>query len=128
MAHALVERGELNYDMKAVDVWPEFGLHGKRKVTLRYVLLHAAGVPGLPQGTTAEDLCDWDRMCAVLSDEEAWWQPGTRFGYHAKSFGFVLGEIIRRVTWPASRWGRWLGDLSLAVRRWIRGQRWVLAG
>jgi len=39
----------------------------------------------------------------------AWWEPGTRFGYHAKSFGFVLGEIIRRVTWPVSLWGRWLG-------------------
>jgi len=77
---------------------------------LRYVLLHTAGVPGLPHDTAAEDLCDRDRMCAALADEEAWWEPGTRFGYHAKSFGFVLGEIIRRVTWPASRWGRWLGN------------------
>jgi CubicO group peptidase (beta-lactamase class C family) len=50
VAHVLAERGELDYDMRAVDVWPEFGSHGKDKVTLRHVLLHTAGVPGLPRG------------------------------------------------------------------------------
>lgn len=98
VAHVLVERGELGYDMRAVDVWPEFGSHGKDKVTLRHVLLHTAGVPGLPPGTTASDLCDWDHMCAVLADAEPWWEPGTRFGYHALTFGFLLGEIVRRAT------------------------------
>jgi len=98
VAHVLVERGELDYDMRAVDVWPEFGSHGKDKVTLRHVLLHTAGVPGLPSDTTADDMCDWDHMCAVLADEEPWWEPGTRFGYHALTFGFLLGEIMRRAT------------------------------
>ena len=98
LAHVLVERGELDYEMRAVDVWPEFGSHGKDKVTLRHVLLHTAGVPGLPSDTTIEDLCDWDHMCAVLADAEPWWEPGTRFGYHAKTFGFLLGEIMRRAT------------------------------
>lgn len=98
VAHVLVERGELSYDMRVADVWPEFGSHGKGEVTLRHVLLHTAGVPGLPAGTTVEDLCDWERMCAVLADEKPWWEPGTRFGYHAKTFGFLLGEIMRRVT------------------------------
>ena len=68
VAHVLVERGELDYDMRVIDVWPEFGSHGKDKVTLRHVLLHTAGVPGLPPGTTVGDLCDWDHMCAVLAD------------------------------------------------------------
>jgi CubicO group peptidase (beta-lactamase class C family) len=98
LAHVLVERGELDYDMKVVDVWPEFGAHGKAKVTLRQVLLHTAGVPGLPSDTSVEDLCDWDHMCAVLAEEKPWWEPGTRFGYHAKTFGFLVGEIIRRAT------------------------------
>jgi CubicO group peptidase (beta-lactamase class C family) len=98
VAHVLVERGELGYDMRAVDVWPEFGSHGKDKVTLRHVLLHTAGVPGLPADTTVDDLCDWDHMCAVLADEKPWWEPGTRFGYHAQTFGFLVGEIMRRAT------------------------------
>jgi CubicO group peptidase (beta-lactamase class C family) len=98
VAHVLVERGELEYDLRAVDVWPEFAAHGKRDVTLRHVLLHTAGVPAPPYATTVEDLCDWHHMCAVLADAAPWWPAGTRFGYHAQTFGFLLGEIVRRAT------------------------------
>ena len=68
------------------------------RVVADAVLLHTAGVPGLPPGTTVGDLCDWNHMCAVLADEEPWWEAGTCFGYHAKTFGFLLGEIMRRAT------------------------------
>lgn len=98
VAHVLVERDELADDMRVVEVWPDFGAHGKDAITLRHVLLHRAGVPGLPAGTSAADQCDWDHMCAVIADAEPWWEPGTRFGYHAKTFGFLLGEILRRAT------------------------------
>ena len=98
VAHVLAERGEISYDLRAADVWPEFGAHGKDAVTLRHVLLLTAGVPGLPADTTVADLCDWERMCALVADEEPWWEPGTRFGYHAKTDGFLLGEILRRAT------------------------------
>jgi CubicO group peptidase (beta-lactamase class C family) len=98
LAHVLVDRGDLTDDMPIVEVWPEFGAHGKGAVTLRHVLLHTAGVPGLPRDTTAAELCDWERMCAVIADAEPWWEPGTRFGYHAKTFGFLLGETLRRAT------------------------------
>src|SRR5262249_9860200 len=53
---------------------------------------------GLPRETTVADLCEWDRVCATLAAAEPWWPPGTRFGYHALTFGFLLGETLRRVT------------------------------
>jgi len=109
VAHALVERGELAYDLRLVDVWPEFGVHGKHRVTLRHVLLHTAGVPAPPYDTTVEDLCDWDHMCDVLAEAEPWWEPGTRFGYHAQTFGFLLGEAIRRATGRTLGW--WLREV-----------------
>jgi CubicO group peptidase (beta-lactamase class C family) len=98
VAHALVDRGGLSYDLRAADVWPEFAAHGKGSVTLRHVLLHTAGVPGLPADLTVACMCDWERMCALLAAEKPWWEPGTRRGYHAKTFGFLLGEILRRAT------------------------------
>ncbi len=98
LAHVLAERGDLGYDMRVADVWPEFAARGKERTTLRHVLLHTAGLPGLPAETTIEQLCDWDRMCAVLAAAEPWWEPGTRFGYHALTFGFLLGETMRRAT------------------------------
>jgi CubicO group peptidase (beta-lactamase class C family) len=98
LAHVLAERGDLSYDLRVADVWPEFGSHGKDRITVRHILLHTAGLPGLPAGTTVEQLCDWDYMCAVLAVELPWWEPGTRFGYHALTFGFLLGETMRRVT------------------------------
>lgn len=98
VAHVMVERGALGYATRVAEVWPEFGACGKESVTLRDILLHTAGVPGLPPDTTAEDLCDWDRMCAVLAAARPWWRPGTRTGYHALTFGFLLGETLRRAT------------------------------
>ncbi len=98
LAHVLAERGDLGYDLRLADVWPEFAARGKDRTTLRHVLMHTAGLPGLPPDTTAEDLCDWDRMCAVLAAAEPWWEPGTKFGYHALTFGFLLGETLRRAT------------------------------
>jgi CubicO group peptidase (beta-lactamase class C family) len=98
LAHVLAERGDITYDLRLADVWPEFATRGKEHTTLRHVLLHTAGLPGLPQETTVADLCDWDRVCAALAAAEPWWRPGTRFGYHALTFGFLLGETLRRVT------------------------------
>lgn len=98
VAHTLVEDGALHDDLRVVEVWPEFGAHGKDQVTLRHVLEHTAGVPFLPPDTSATDLCDWEHMCSVLADSPLAWAPGTRLGYHAKTFGFLLGEVVRRAT------------------------------
>ncbi|GAB1824252.1 serine hydrolase domain-containing protein [Herbidospora sp. RD11066] len=96
--HVLAERGLVGYDTPIADVWPEFAAHGKEKATVRMALNHSVGVPGIPLSTTEEDLCDWDAMCAAIAAAEPWWEPGTQIGYHAYSFGYIVGEIVRRVT------------------------------
>jgi len=98
VAHVLAERGLFGYDTPVAELWPEFGTHGKQAVTVRQVLDHSAGVPGIPPDTTPEDLCDWDKMCAAVADAEPWWEPGTKVGYHAYTFGYIIGEIVRRTT------------------------------
>jgi CubicO group peptidase (beta-lactamase class C family) len=98
LAHVLAERGHFGYDTPVVEIWPEFGARGKKGVTVRHVLNHSAGVPAIPLDTTPEDLCDWDKMCAAIADAELWWEPGTKLGYHAYTFGYIVGEIIRRTT------------------------------
>jgi CubicO group peptidase (beta-lactamase class C family) len=101
----LVHRLGLDVETRVVDVWPEFGKHGKDVVTVRQVLDHSAGVPGLPEGVTVDDVCSWPTMVAALEDAQPWWEPGTKVGYHAYTFGYLCGEIVRRVT------GRELGDV-----------------
>jgi CubicO group peptidase (beta-lactamase class C family) len=98
IVHLLAERGLFGYDTPVAKLWPEFGARGKHAVTVRQVLNHTAGVPGIPLDTTIEDLCNWDKMCAAIADEELWWEPGTKVGYHAYSFGYIVGEIVRRAT------------------------------
>ncbi|HYN16655.1 MAG TPA: serine hydrolase domain-containing protein [Actinomycetes bacterium] len=98
VAHVLAERGLFGYDTPVAELWPEFAAKGKQAVTVRQVLDHSAGVPGIPLDTTVEDLCDWDRMCAAIADAELWWEPGTKIGYHAYTFGYIVGELARRVT------------------------------
>ena len=97
-AHVLVERGLFGYDTPVVELWPEFGAHGKESATVRHVLTHTVGVPGIPADTTPEDLCDWDKMCSAIADAEPWWEPGTKIAYHAYPFGYIVGEIVRRAT------------------------------
>jgi CubicO group peptidase (beta-lactamase class C family) len=101
LVHMLVERGHFGYDAPVAELWPEFGAHGKQRVTVRQVLNHTAGVPGVPLTTTIEDLCDWNKMCAAIADSELWWEPGTKIGYHAYTFGYIVGEVIRRATGKA---------------------------
>ena len=98
VVHVLAERGVLDYDTKIAELWPEFGAHGKEGATVRHALSQSVGVPGLPSGLTAEDLTDWDKMCAIIADSEPWWKPGTRIGYHAITWGYIVGEIIRRAS------------------------------
>lgn len=97
VVHVLADQGLFDYDTRVAELWPEFGAHGKDSVTVRQLLTHAVGVPYLPPGTTAESLCDWDGMCAALAAAKPEWEPGSQSGYHAQTWGFLVGELVRRV-------------------------------
>jgi CubicO group peptidase (beta-lactamase class C family) len=95
--HVLVERHKVDYDMPIVKVWPEFGAHGKDKATLRHALSHQTGVPQTPVGYTPDWLADWDRMCRGIADLTPMFAIGQRTAYHSLNFGYINGEILRRV-------------------------------
>jgi len=95
--HLLVERGLVDYDTRVAQVWPEFAAHGKQSITLRHCMTHMAGLPQVPPGIGWAQLHDWDFMCAAMADLEPLWPPGTRMEYHAVTYGWLLGEVARRV-------------------------------
>jgi CubicO group peptidase (beta-lactamase class C family) len=95
--HLLAERGALDYDAPIARYWPAFGASGKARATVRDALTHRAGVPQLPPGTAITDCADWERMCAGIAAQAPLWEPGTQTGYHAVTFGWIVGEIIRRI-------------------------------
>jgi CubicO group peptidase (beta-lactamase class C family) len=98
LAHVLALRHDLDYDTPVARYWPEFAAHGKDRITLRHVLTHTAGVPHLPADTVPRDMADWDGMCARIAGLTPLWEPGTAMGYHGWTFGWILGEVIRRVS------------------------------
>jgi CubicO group peptidase (beta-lactamase class C family) len=97
-AHLLADRGELDMDAPVARYWPEFAQAGKQDIPVRWLLSHRAGLlaPGRP--LPVSDVQDWERVCAALAASTPWWEPGTAQGYHAVSFGFLVGEIVRRIT------------------------------
>ncbi|MEO8604499.1 MAG: serine hydrolase domain-containing protein [bacterium] len=95
-AHMLVERGQLDLDAPVARLWPQFAVHGKAAITLRQLLCHSAGVAALHPQMDGDIFYDWSRMTAALADETPWWEPGTANGYHALTFGYLVGELIRR--------------------------------
>ncbi|MFI5966476.1 serine hydrolase domain-containing protein [Streptomyces asoensis] len=103
LAHLLVDNGAVGYDTPVADLWPRFAAHGKAAVTLRHVLTHSAGVPAMPRGIGPADLADRSRVCDAIADAAPRWPPGTRTGYHAFTYGFLVGEIARRATGATMR-------------------------
>jgi CubicO group peptidase (beta-lactamase class C family) len=97
-AHMLVSRGLLDLDAPVASYWPEFGQAGKDAIPVRLLLDHQAGLPALREPLRAGGLYDWQYMVERLAAEEPFWPPGTRQGYHASTFGHLVGEVIRRVS------------------------------
>jgi CubicO group peptidase (beta-lactamase class C family) len=94
--HLLADWGVIDYDDRIVKYWPEFGQHGKHNVTIRDALTHRSGVPQMPADCSPALLADWDAACAVIAAAEPLWEPGTKTGYHALTFGWINGEVARR--------------------------------
>lgn len=99
----LVDRGELDLDAPVARYWPEFAQAGKHAIPVRQLLSHTSGLAGFREPVPPEALFDWDRMVGLLAAQEPFWEPGTQSGYHALTFGYLLGELVRRIT------GRTLG-------------------
>ena len=97
-AHVLADKGKkLDYDQPVAYYWPEFGAHGKDKVTVRDVLAQRSGVPQTPVGYTPEWLSDWDRMCRGIADLTPMFEPSIRTAYASCTYGNMVGEVIRRI-------------------------------
>ncbi len=97
-AHRLVEQGKLDLDAPVARYWPEFAQAGKEKLPVRYLLSHRAGLPAVRKPLSLEALYQWDTMCKALAEQEPWWEPGTKHGYHAVTYGWLVGEVIKRIT------------------------------
>jgi CubicO group peptidase (beta-lactamase class C family) len=97
-AHRLIDQGKLDPDEPVSRYWPEFAQAGKKDLPVRYLLSHRAGLPAVRKVLAEEALFDWDTMAAALAEQEPWWQPGTKHGYHALTIGWLVGEVIRRIT------------------------------
>jgi CubicO group peptidase (beta-lactamase class C family) len=96
-AAVLADRGKLDYDSPVASYWPEFGAHGKDRVTVREVIAQRSGIPQTPVGYTPEWLSDWDRMCRGIADLVPMFSPGERTAYASLTFGNMIGEVIRRI-------------------------------
>ncbi|MEV2214106.1 serine hydrolase domain-containing protein [Streptomyces sp. NPDC050997] len=97
-AHVLADRGLLDLDAPVATYWPEFAAAGKEKVLVRHLLSHRAGLSGLREPHSLAQLYDWELTTKRLAAMEPWWEPGTRSGYHATTYGFLVGEVVRRVS------------------------------
>jgi CubicO group peptidase (beta-lactamase class C family) len=97
-AHRLVDQGRLDLDAPVAGYWLEFAHGGKSEIPVRYLLSHQAGLPAIRKQLPLGAAFDWETMTAALAEEEPWWEPGTKHGYHAFTYGWLIGEVIRRVT------------------------------
>ena len=99
----LVDRGKLRYEDRVAKYWPEFAAAGKGEVTVAQMLSHQAGLNGFVEPTTVEDFYDWDRITERLASQAPFWPPGEQTSYHAITFGFLAGELIRRIDGRTTR-------------------------
>ncbi|MGW7528687.1 serine hydrolase domain-containing protein [Streptomyces sp. NPDC054783] len=97
-AHLLADRGLLDLDAPVAAYWPEFAAAGKEKVLVRHLLSHRAGLSGLREPHSVAELYDWELTTARLAATAPWWEPGTRSGYHALTYGHLVGEVVRRIS------------------------------
>ncbi len=94
----VADRGELDFDAPVAKYWPEFAANGKAGVKVSHLMSHSSGLSGWKEPIAPEDLYDWDKVTALLAAQAPYWEPGTAPGYHAITQGYLVGEVIRRIT------------------------------
>ena len=102
----LVERGLLDLDAAVARYWPEFACAGKESITVRQILSHRAGLPAIREPLPDGAMLDWEVMVRAIERQAPWWVPDTAHGYHVNTFGYLVGELVRRVA--GSTLGTWL--------------------
>lgn len=103
-AHILMMEGKLALHARVCDYWPEFGVNGKEDITVAMMLNHSAGLAAIKEPVKEGGFLDWDYMVNLISQQAPWWEPGTRHGYHMSTYGWTVGELVRRAS------GMSLGD------------------
>jgi CubicO group peptidase (beta-lactamase class C family) len=94
----LADRGELDFHAPVSTYWPEFADAGKDAIEVRHVMGHTAGLSGWEEPLAPEQLADWELCTSLLAAQKPWWEPGTQSGYHAVTQGYLIGEVVRRIT------------------------------
>jgi CubicO group peptidase (beta-lactamase class C family) len=97
-ANLLAQRGELDLSAPVADYWPEFAQAGKADIPVLYLLTHQAGLPAVDRSLTAEEVQAWEPICSALAEQTPFWEPGKAHGYHALTYGWLVGEVVRRVS------------------------------
>jgi len=94
----LADRGELDFHAPVARYWPEFAANGKEAIEVRHLMAHTAGLASWAEPIEEADLYDWDKATSLLAAQAPMWEPGSASGYHALTQGYLVGEVIRRVT------------------------------
>jgi len=97
-AHKLVETGRLDLDAPVAHYWPEFAANGKGDITVRWVLAHRAGLAMVEGELNLEQVLAWDPVIDAIAAQPTNWEPGSAHGYHVRSYGWIVGELVRRIT------------------------------
>jgi CubicO group peptidase (beta-lactamase class C family) len=97
-AHLLAEEGRLDFDAPVAQYWPEFAAEGKGKMPVRWLFSHRAGLAAIDTALSAEDVYAWDPVVKALAAQQPNWEPGSAHGYHALTYGWLAGEVIKRVS------------------------------
>jgi len=97
-ANMLTDRGQLDLDAPVASYWPEFAQAGKSEIPIRWLLTHQSGVLGLDRPISQEQLLDWNLVVELLAAQAPDWKPGSKHGYHSMTYGFLVGEVVRRLT------------------------------
>src|SRR6195256_884146 len=96
-AHMLAQEGKLDFDAPVAEYWPEFATQGKAKIPVRWLFTHQAGLAAIDRPLSLDDLLPWTPVVEALEGQQPLWEPGSAHGYHTLTYGWLAGEVIRRI-------------------------------